>query len=81
MAGLLEVPEGMGIFRRIAATNVTARQAHPKVYPGVAILQTFLATAGCGRLDRMYLILMRAVKAHFGPPRVLTSFQRSSSTW
>jgi hypothetical protein len=41
--GLVEVFRGVFVFRRIATADVPAYQAFPKMDPGIAHLQAFLA--------------------------------------
>jgi len=43
MLGLVKVFRGMFVFRRVAATDVTASEAFPQMDPGIAHLQTLLA--------------------------------------
>jgi len=46
MVRLAEVSAGVAIFRRVAAADMAALQAHAQVYPGVARFQAVLASFG-----------------------------------
>jgi hypothetical protein len=48
MLGRVEMLGGMCILRRIAATYVSAEQAHAQMHPGIAHFQAFLATLRLG---------------------------------
>lgn len=61
MLGRVEVFRGVFVARGIAATNMSAMEAEPKMDPGIAALKALLATAGM-RLDVVNLIQMRALR-------------------
>lgn len=48
------------IFGGIATSNVSTTKTHAQVDPGIARLQTFLATLGA-RVDLLYLVDVRAI--------------------
>jgi hypothetical protein len=61
MAGFVEVGSGMAVSGGIATTNLAALQAHAKMHPGSADLETLLATLGA-RLRLLHMInRMRAL--------------------
>jgi hypothetical protein len=59
----VEVLGGVFIFRRIAAADVSAFEAHPQVNPGVPGFYAVLANALVG-LRKLDLSQMRALERH-----------------
>jgi hypothetical protein len=59
---------GMLIPRRIAASDLPANHAQTQMHPGIANLQTFLATFGM-RLYILNLIHVRTFRGHIPAPK------------
>jgi hypothetical protein len=60
---MMEMFGGMFVFRRIAATDMTAREAHAEMDPLIAHLHAFFADMDCGFAD-FDLIEVRAFLRH-----------------
>ncbi len=58
---------GMFIFGRIAASHMTALQAHSQVYPSVSNFDAVFANVGLGVSD-FDLVEMSAIIRHVVPP-------------
>src|SRR5436309_14710528 len=63
MPGLLEMLGGVPVLRVDAASDVPARPAQSKMYPGVSGREAFLAAVGVG-LVRLYEFQMSASGRH-----------------
>ena len=61
--GLVKVPGGMLVLRRIAATNVSAGETQPQVDPAIAGLEAVFAAFGAGR-DFVNLLHMATSLGH-----------------
>jgi hypothetical protein len=66
VAGRIEVLQSVRVLRVLAAADVAAGEAQAKMYPGVAGLQTLLATVASA-LNLAYLVQVGAGE-HTDPP-------------
>jgi hypothetical protein len=64
--GSVEVLRGMSVLRLVAAADVAAAQAEPKVNPVISELQALLASLTVGR-DVSDLVQVRALDGHPTP--------------